>query len=52
MNGGRLVTEWDDGVEGGGSPLSKGETLVTDEYEAYQEEMYLEMLEGMETGDD
>ena len=34
-------------------PLSKGETLVADEEydEEYQEE-YLEMLEGMETGDD
>jgi hypothetical protein len=36
-------------------PLSKGETLVADEEydEEYQEEEeYLEMLEGMETGDD
>jgi len=38
-------------LEGGGSLLSKGETLVADEYEEYQEK-YLEMLEGMETGDD
>ena len=54
VDGGRLVAEWDDGVEEGGSPLSKGETLVVDgEYEEeYQEEEYLEMLEGMETGDD
>ena len=44
---GRLVAEWD-AVEGVGSPLSKGETLVADE--EYQEEEYLEMLERMETG--
>jgi len=35
--------EWDDSVEGGGSPLSKGETLVADGgyEEEYQEEEYL-----------
>ena len=33
---GQLVAEWDDGVEGGGSPFSKGETLVADE--EYEEE--------------
>ena len=36
---GQLIAEWDDGVEGGGSPLSKGETLVADEeYQEYREE--------------
>lgn len=50
---GQLVAEWDDGVEGGGSPLSKGETLVADgEYEEEYQGEYLEMLEGMETGDE
>lgn len=39
-------------AEGGGSPLSKEETLVADEeYQEYQEE-YLEMLERIETGGD
>ena len=39
-------------VDGGGSPLSKGETLIADgEYEEDYQEEYLEMLEGMETGD-
>ena len=50
---GQLVAEWDDGVEGGGSPLLKGETLVADEeYEEEYSEEYLGMLEGMETDDD
>ena len=53
MDGLRAVDEgrWDD-VEGGGSPLSKGETLVADGgYQEEYQEQYLEMLEGMETRD-